>query len=91
MKGVPLISMVTFDSKMEEIFCLKIQANIMRNIFKIKRMADKNVIVASGLNLISLISIKEEKNPSLSEIKQLRDIHSGEIFDFTIKNEREIF
>ena len=88
-KGFPIISVVSFDRKMTEVCSLRLSDDSMKNIFQMKRIPGSEVLVLSGFNLLSLVEFRESKG-KLSELKQLRDLHDGEIFDFVLKG-REIF
>ena len=88
-KGYPVVSAVSFDEELRELSSLRLNDGKMKNVFQIKRLEGTEVLVLSGFNLLSLVQfVREEER--LLELKQLRDLHQGEIFDFVMKG-REIF
>ena len=87
-EGNPVVSALTFDTTMREIDSLRLHADSMKNIFRIKRLEGSNVLFLSGFEILSLVEFRDRDK--FVELKQLRGLHSGEIFDFVLKG-REIF
>lgn len=87
-KGKPVISVFKFDSSLEEIDTLRLHADSMKNVFRIRKIPNSDALVVSGFEILSIIEFRGEKK--LVELKQLRGLHSGEIFDLVLRG-REIF
>ena len=87
-EGKPVVSALRFDSSLKEIDTLRLHADSMKNVFRIKRMNGTDVLFLSGFEILSLVEFRDSKK--FFELKQLRGLHSGEIFDFVVRG-REIF
>ena len=87
--GRACLSAVNFNSYMVQVCSLQLHDPEMRNIFQIKRIVGKNVLVVGGFHSISLIEFKPN-NKIFLELKQLKNLHGGEIFDFVFRG-REIY
>jgi hypothetical protein len=87
-EGKPIISVLKFDRSLEELATLRLHADSMKNIFKIRRIPGTDVVIAAGFELMSLVEFRNREK--LIELKQLRGLHKGEIFDFVLKG-KEIY
>lgn len=87
-EGKPVLAAIKFDKSLEEIDTLRLHADSMKNVFKVRRLPDTDVLVVSGFEILSIVEFRDRKK--LVELKQLRGLHTGEIFDFVLKK-REIF
>ena len=87
-KGRPVIVAFSFDGKFEQISKVQIQDKNMKSIYRMKRLPKSDAYVVSGERAISLVEFINCQK--IQELKQLRNLHSGEIFDFVLKG-KEIF
>ena len=84
-EGRPIISAVSFDSKLKQKTFTYLSDHKMRNIFKLKRLPGlkEDVLLAAGFCAISIVFF----NPNMcvfQELKTLGGLHEGEIFDFCV-------
>ena len=83
-EGHPLITAVRFDGSLEHMDSLSLGDTSMRNVFQLKRLGNTDVLVAGGFYSISLVQFNRETG-KFFELKQLSNLHNGEIFDFVIQ------
>ena len=88
-EGRAVLSAVHLNQYMVHIASLELHDKSLKNIFQVKRMPKTNVLVVSGFKSISIVQYCDSRK-SFTELKQLKNLHSGEIFDFVI-NGREIY
>lgn len=84
--GNPIISAFKFNEYLIHIDTLQLYDKKMRNIFQLKKMVGSNILIAGGFNSISLVEFKEDTQ-NFVELKQLSNLHTGEIFDFVVRND----
>lgn len=87
-EGKPVLAALRFDKSLEEIDTLRLHADSMRNIFRIRRIPETDALIVSGFEILSIVEFRNRNK--LVELKQLRGLHTGEIFDFVLRG-REIF
>ena len=85
----PVLSAFSFDHSMTEAACLELSSKDMNNVYSIKRLEGCNTLLISGSKIISIIEY-DKLLEKFSELKQLRNIHSGPIYSFTLRN-KDIF
>lgn len=90
-EGRATVSAVRFNKFMPNEANIVLHDPGMRNIFQIKRYegTDADVIIAGGFNSLSIIEYRSDIK-TFFELKLLKDLHNGEIFDFCLRG-REIF
>lgn len=90
-EGRATISAVSFNKFMVNEANIVLHDPEMRNIFQIKRYegTDSDVIIAGGFNSLSIIEYRGDVK-TFFELKLLKNLHNGEIFDFCLRG-REIF
>lgn len=81
--GKPTLAAVTFDETLMEVGSFELHEASMKNIFKMKRLQNQEVLVVSGFKMLSLVEFRDREK--FVELKQLRGLHSGEIFDFCLR------
>lgn len=86
--GRPTLSAVSFDEALMEVASFELHESSMKNIFSMKRLKDEEVLVVSGFKMLSLVEFRDRS--TFFELKQLRGLHSSEIFDFEMRG-KEIF
>lgn len=86
--GKPTLSCVSFDETLMEIASFELHESSMKNIFSMRRLKDEEVLVVSGFKMLSLVEFRDRS--TFFELKQLRGLHSSEIFDFEMRG-KEIF
>lgn len=78
-EGRPVITAVRMKSSLMEVSSKKLSEVSMKNIFCLRRYKKTNMLVAGGFNSLTLLEFKE--NNQFVELKQLKNLHNGEIFD----------
>lgn len=79
-----MISAITFDKKLKEEVSLELYDEKMRMINNIKRLPNSDTILVSGFRVISVVEFKMK---AFVELKQLRNIHMGNIYSFCLRGE----
>lgn len=87
--ATPVISALSFDKNITELACLPLNCQNMGNIFHMRRLDETNTMLMSGKKVISIVEYRE-RNYQFSELKQLRNMHSGPIYSFTLRG-KDIF
>ena len=82
-EGKAILSAVQLNQYMVHVTSLELQDRSMRNIFQLKRMVGTNVLVLSGFSTIAIVEYLDTRK-CFVELKQLKNLHSGEIFDFAL-------
>jgi hypothetical protein len=88
-KATPVISAVSFDENIKEMACLDLNCQEMSNIYNMRRIENTNTMLLSGKKIISIIQYRD-RTQQFSELKQLRNIHTGPIYSFTLRG-KDIF
>lgn len=81
-KSKPVISVLKFDETFEEVNTLELSNKDMRMVNHISRLPKNDVLVVSGFKIMSIVEFRREE---LFELKQLRNIHSGNIYGFCLR------
>lgn len=87
-RGKPILSAVSFDETLMEVASFELHEASMKNIFSMKRVKGEEVLVIAGFKMLSLVEFRNENK--FIELKQLRGLHSSEIFDFEMRG-KDIF
>lgn len=90
-EGKATIAAVHFNKYMVNEANIELHDKEMRNIFQIRRYEGTNadVLFVGGFNSLSIIEYRSDIK-TFFELKLLKNLHSGEIFDFCIRG-RDIF
>lgn len=89
-KGRPIVSAIKFDEGMKEEVDIKLADKEMKNVYQIKRIpGGGDTVIASGEKGMSIVEFLEEEKKFL-ELKMLRNVHNGDIYDFGIRG-KDVF
>lgn len=86
-RSKPVISALQFNSTLEEVNYLELYDEKMRMVNQIRRLPNTETLLVSGFKVISVV---EFRNFGFIELKQLRNIHSGNIYSFCLRG-RDVF
>lgn len=89
-KGRPIISAISFSKEMDEITDIELADKSMKNIYQVKRIpGGGDTVIVSGEKGMSIVEFVEEEIKFL-ELKMLRNVHDGDIYDFSIRG-KDVF
>jgi hypothetical protein len=87
--GKPILTAFSYDQEMTEFASIELKSSKMKAVYKVHRLPGSDVLVVSGCQRLALVEFLESERKFV-EIKELKNIHSGDIFNFALRG-REIF
>jgi len=88
-EGKPVLTAFSYDCDMKEYANLVLKGSKMKSIYKLQRLPGTDILVACGYQRMVIIEFLENEKKFV-ELKELKNIHSGDIFNIAIRG-KDIF